>query len=140
MADAASSRFLPRIVGIAQALEWCYTGRVFTAQEVLAARQLSNMVPPDQLLATARVIGHEIAEKTPPGSIALNRQMMWRMLAPMILWKPHKTDSRVSYTLGRSAYAREGMIAFLEKRPPVLKSKVSADMPDYFLVDEREYK
>ncbi|MDI3567184.1 crotonase/enoyl-CoA hydratase family protein [Bradyrhizobium sp. Arg816] len=139
--DAAASWFLPRIVGIAQALEWCYSGRVFTAQEALAGRLVSKVVPPDQLLATARVIGRDIAEKTPSVSIALIRQMMWRMLGADDPMEAHKIDSRVSYTLGRSADAREGVMAFLEKRPAVFRSKVSADMPDHFpWWTEREYK
>jgi len=78
--EAASSWFLPRIVGISQALEWCYTGRVFPAQEALAGRLVSKVVPADELLPTARALAREIAAKTAPVSIALIRQMMWRML------------------------------------------------------------
>ncbi|ODM71523.1 crotonase/enoyl-CoA hydratase family protein [Bradyrhizobium elkanii] len=139
--DAAGSWFLPRIVGVAQALEWCYSGRVFSAQEALAGRLVNKVVPPDQLLATARAVACEIAEKTPPVSVALIRQMMWRMLGVDDPMEAHKIDSRVSYTLGRSADAREGVMAFLEKRPAMFKNRVSADMPDCFpWWTEREYK
>lgn len=138
--DAASSWFLPRIVGIAQALEWCYSGRIFTAQEALAGRLVRKVVAPDQLLANARVLGREIVEKTPPVPIALIRQMMWRMLGADDPMEAHKLDSRMSYTLGRSTDAKEGVMAFLEKRPAVFTGKVSADMPDYFpWWTEREY-
>jgi len=139
--DAAGSWFLPRIVGVAQALDWCYSGRVFSAQEALAGRLVSKVVPPDQLLATARALAREIAEKTPPVSIALIRQMMWRMLGADDPMEAHKIDSRVSYTLGRSADAKEGVMAFLERRPAVFQNKVSADMPDCFpWWTERAYK
>ena len=92
--EAASSWFLPRIVGIAQALEWCYTGRVFPAQEALAGRLVSKVVPPDQLLPTARALALEIAAKTAPVSLALIRQMMWRMLGADDPMEAHKIDSR----------------------------------------------
>lgn len=139
--EGASSWFLPRIVGIEQALEWCYTARVFPAQEALAGRLVSKVVPPNQLLPTARMLAREIAEKTAPVSIALTRQMMWRMLGADDPMEAHKIDSRISYALGRSRDAREGVIAFLEKRPAVFKDKVSVDMPDCFpWWIEREYK
>lgn len=139
--EEASSWFLPRIVGIAQALEWCYTGQVFSAQEALAGRLVSKVVPPDQLLPAARALAREIAEKTAPVSIALIRQMMWRMLGADDPMEAHKIDSRGIYTRGRSADAKEGVMAFLEKRPAVFKDKVPADMPDYFpWWSERKYK
>jgi enoyl-CoA hydratase/carnithine racemase len=139
--EAASSWFLPRIVGISQALEWCYTGRVFPAQEALAGRLVSKVVPPDQLLLTARALGREIAEKTAPVSIALIRQMMWRMLGADDPMETHKVDSRSLYTRGRSEDVKEGVTAFLEKRPAVFKDKVTTDMPDYFpWWQEREYR
>src|ERR1700758_5493144 len=139
--EAASSWFLPRIVGIAQALEWCFTGRVFPADEALAGRLVSKVVPPDQLLTAARTLAREIAEKTAPVSIALIRQMMWRMLGADDPMEAHKVDSRGIYNRGRSDDVKEGVTACLEKRPAVFKNKVSADMPDYFpWWDEREYE
>jgi enoyl-CoA hydratase/carnithine racemase len=139
--EAASSWFLPRIVGISQALEWCFTGRVFPAQEALAGRLVSKVVPADELLPAARLIAREIATKTAPVSVALIRQMMWRMLGADDPMEAHKVDSRGIYTRGRSDDVREGVVAFLEKRPADFKNKVSADMPDYFpWWEEREYK
>ena len=139
--EAASSWFLPRIVGISQALEWCYTGRVFPAQEALAGRLVSKVVPPDDLLPTARALAREIAAKTAPVSVALIRQMMWRMLGADDPMEAHKIDSRGIYARGRSGDVKEGVVSFLEKRPAVFKDKVSSDMPDYYpWWDEREYE
>jgi enoyl-CoA hydratase/carnithine racemase len=139
--EAASSWFLPRLVGISQALEWCYTGRVFPAQEALAGRLVSRVVPPDQLLPTAQALAREIADKAAPVSIALIRQMMWRMLGADDPMEAHKIDSRGIYTRGRSEDVKEGVLSFLEKRPAHFENTVSADMPDYFpWWDEREYE
>jgi enoyl-CoA hydratase/carnithine racemase len=139
--EAASSWFLPRIVGISQALEWCYTGRVFPAQEALAGRLVSKVVPADELLPTARALAREIAAKTAPVSIALIRQMMWRMLGADDPMEAHKVDSRGIYARGRSDDVKEGVVSFLEKRPANFRNKVSSDMPDYFpWWQEREYE
>jgi enoyl-CoA hydratase/carnithine racemase len=139
--EAASSWFLPRIVGISQSLEWCYTGRLFPAQEALAGRLVSKVVPADELLPAARSIAREIAEKTAPVSIALIRQMMWRMLGADDPMEAHKIDSRGIYSRGRSEDVKEGVVSFLEKRSAEFRNKVSADMPDYFpWWNEREYE
>ena len=130
--EAASSWFLPRIVGIAQALEWCFSGRVFGAAEALAGRLVSQVVPPDELLATARGLAREIADNTAPVSVALTRQMMWRMLGAASPMEAHRLDSRAIYSRGRSGDAREGVTAFLDKRPPVYPDAVSTAMPDFF--------
>ena len=139
--EAASSWFLPRIVGISQALEWCYTGRVFSAQEALAGRLVSRVVLPDELLPTAQKLAREIASKTAPVSVALIRQMMWRMLGADDPVEAHKVDSRGIYARGRSADVKEGVMSFLEKRPANFTDKVSSDMPDYFpWWEERQYE
>jgi len=139
--EAASSWFLPRIVGISQALEWCYTGRVFPAQEALDGKLVSRVVPADQLIETARTLAKEIAAKTAPVSVALIRQMMWRMMGADDPMEAHKIDSRGIYERGRSDDVKEGVSSFLEKRPAQFKNKVTADMPPYFpWWDEREYK
>ena len=139
--EAASSWFLPRLVGISQALEWCYSGRVFPAQEALAGRLVSKVLPPDDLLPAARAIAREIVENAAPVSIALIRQQMWRMLGADDPMEAHKVDSRGIYSRGQSADVREGVMSFLEKRPAEFKNKVSSDMPDYFpWWQEREYK
>ena len=139
--EACSSWFLPRIVGISQALEWCYSGRVFPAAEALAGGLVSKVVPPDQLLPTARALAAEFAAKTAPVSIALTRQMLWRMLGADDPMEAHKIDSRGIFSRGRSEDVKEGVVAFLEKRPAEFKDKVSTDMPDYFpWWQDREYK
>jgi enoyl-CoA hydratase/carnithine racemase len=139
--EAASSWFLPRIVGISQALEWCYSGRVFPAEEALAGRLVSKVVPADELMTTARALARSFIDKTAPVSVALIRQMMWRMLGADDPMEAHKVDSRGIYARGRSDDVKEGVVSFLEKRPAQFKNKVSADMPDYFpWWDERGYK
>ena len=139
--EAASSWFLPRIVGISQALAWCYSGKVFPAKEALEGRLVSKVVPADELLPTARAIAREIAENSAPVSIALIRQMMWRMLGADDPMEAHKIDSRGIYSRGASADVREGVTSFLEKRPPNFKETVSKDMPSYFpWWTERDYK
>ncbi|HEY8333403.1 MAG TPA: crotonase/enoyl-CoA hydratase family protein [Tardiphaga sp.] len=139
--EAASSWFLPRLVGISQTLEWCYSGRVFPAAEALQGRLVSRVVPPDDLLPTARALARTFIDKTAPVSVALIRQMMWRMMGADDPMEAHKIDSRGIYARGRSEDVKEGVVSFLEKRPAVFKDKVSTDMPDYFpWWDEREYK
>jgi enoyl-CoA hydratase/carnithine racemase len=139
--EAASSWFLPRLVGISQALEWCYSGRVFPAQEALAGRLVNKVVPADELMTTARAIAREIVENDAPVSIALTRQMMWRMLGADDPMEAHKIDSRSIYSRGQSADVREGVMAFLEKRPATFTQTVSKDMPSYFpWWTERDYK
>ncbi len=139
--EAASSWFLPRIVGISQALEWCYSGRVFPAPEALAGGLVARVTPADRLLPTARDLARSFIDKTAPVSIALIRQMMWRMMGADDPMEAHKVDSRGIYARGRSDDVREGVMSFLEKRPARFKDKVSSDMPSYFpWWSEREYK
>ena len=130
--EAASSWFLPRIVGIAQALDWCFSGRVFSAQEALAGGLVKAVLPADNLLPAAQALALEIAQNTAPVSVALTRQMMWRGLGFNHPMQAHQVDSRGILSRGRSADAAEGVTAFLEKRPPVFPDRVSTDMPDYF--------
>jgi enoyl-CoA hydratase/carnithine racemase len=130
--EAASSWFLPRLVGPQQALEWVFSGRVFDAQEALHGRLVSKVLPPDQLLPEAHRLAREIAQNTSPVAVALMRQMVWRMLGADDPMEAHKIDSRGIYERGRSADVREGVMAFLEKRPAKFPDKVSADMPPYF--------
>lgn len=139
--EACSSWFLPRVVGIAQAAEWVFTGRVFPAEEALAARLLSRVVAPEALLDTARALGREIADNTSAMSVALARQLLWRGLGLDHPMEAHKADSRCIYWMGRSADAREGVTAFLEKRPPRFALRPSADMPEFYpWWPERKFK
>jgi len=130
--EACSSWFLPRLVGISQAAEWCYSGRVFPASEALAGRLVRSVHPADELLPAARAIATEIAENTSAVSVALTRQMLWRMLGADHPMEAHKVDSRGILARGSAADAREGVVSFLEKRAPQFPNTVSADLPDIF--------
>ena len=139
--EAASSWFLPRIVGISQALEWCYSGRVFDAKEALAGRLVSKVVPADELIPAARALAREIADNSAPVSVALLRQMMWRQSAMDDPMEAHKIDSRGIYSRGASDDVKEGVMALLEKRPAKFTQTVSKDMPSYFpWWEERAYE
>ena len=138
--EAASSWFLTRAVGISRAMEWVATGRVFLADEALAAGLVRSIHPKAELLDVARALGREIAENTAPVSVALSRQMLWRMLGADHPMEAHKIDSRAIDTRGASADVREGVTSFLEKRPANYPMKVSDGMPDWFpWWDEREF-
>ena len=130
--EAASSWFLPRLVGISRAAEWCYTGRIVPAVEALEGGLVRSVHTGDDLLATARSIAREIAENTAPVSVALTRQMLWRMLGVDHPMYAHRTDSRAINSRGASADSREGVVSFLEKRPPVFPVKVSDGLPEVF--------
>jgi len=130
--EACSSWFLPRLVGISQAAEWCYSGRVFPAAEALAGRLVRSVHPADELLPAARAIAAEIVDNTAPVSIALTRQMLWQMLGAAHPMEAHRVDSRGILARGRSGDAREGVVSFLEKRAPSFPDTVSADLPDVF--------
>jgi enoyl-CoA hydratase/carnithine racemase len=130
--EAASSWFLPRVVGISQALEWSYSGRVFEAGEALAGGLVRSVHEPDRLLAVARELATEIAESAAPVSVSLTRQMMWRMLGAPHPMHAHRADSRAILERGRSADAREGVTSFLEKRPARYTDRVSDGLPDVF--------
>ena len=130
--EAASSWFLPRLVGISQALEWCYSGRVFTAQEALDGGLVRSIHAPEDLLPAAKAIAREFIDNTAPVSCALTRQMMWRMMGAAHPMDAHKADSRAIQSRGQSADAKEGVTSFLEKRPAKFPNTVSADLPDVF--------
>ena len=130
--EAASSWFLPRLVGISQAAEWCYTGRIIDAEEALRGRLVRSVHAPDDLMNAARGIALEIADGTAPVSVALTRQMLWRMLGAEHPMQAHRVDSRAITSRGASADAREGVVSFLEKRPAEFPVKVSDGLPDVF--------
>jgi enoyl-CoA hydratase/carnithine racemase len=130
--EACSTWFLPRLVGIAQAAEWAYTGRVFPAEEALAGGLVSRVVAPDALLPTARALALEIAQNTSAVSVALIRQMLWRMLGADHPREAHRIDSLGMWHTGRSADAHEGITSFLEKRPPRFAGRPSKDMPPFY--------
>jgi enoyl-CoA hydratase/carnithine racemase len=130
--EACSSYFLPRVVGISQAAEWVYTGRVFGAEEARDGGLIRSIHAGEDLLPAATAIAREIADNTAPVSVALSRQMLWRMLGADHPMDAHRVDSRGIQLRGASADAREGVVSFLEKRPAVFPNRVSEGLPDIF--------
>jgi enoyl-CoA hydratase/carnithine racemase len=128
--EACSSWFLPRVVGISRAMEWVATGRVFSAQEGLEGGLIRSLHPPGELLGAARALALEIAQNTAPVSVALARQLMWRMLGAEHPMVAHRADSRGMASRGQSADAVEGVTAFLEKRPARFPDRVSEGLPE----------
>jgi len=130
--EAASSWFLPRLVGLPTALEWCMTGRIFGAQEAMERGLVRSVHPQGELLDAAFALAREIADNTSAVSIAMTRAMLWRLSATEHPMMAHRVDSRAIYRLSRSADAREGVASFLEKRPPAYPDTVGANLPDFY--------
>ena len=139
--EACSSWFLPRLVGMQTALEWVFTGRVFGAQEALERGLVRSLHAPEDLLPAAKALAREIADNTAPVSVALSRQLLWRMAGADHPMEAHKADSRAIQSRGAVGDAKEGVSSFLEKRQPVYPDKVSADLPDIWPEwDERPFR
>ena len=130
--EACSSWFLPRVVGISRAAEWVYTGRILSADEAHEGDLVRTVYAPDELLPAARMLAREIADNTSGVSVALSRQMLWRMLGADHPMQAHRVDSRAIQLRGRSADALEGVTSFLEKRPAKFSDSVAASLPDVF--------
>ena len=128
--EAASSYFLPRVVGISRAMEWVATGRVFTSEEALAGGLVRSVHPPDELMPAAHALAREIADNTAPVSVAVGRRLLWSMLGATHPLTAHEADSRAMTARGASADAAEGVTAFLEKRDAVFPDRVSEGLPD----------
>ena len=129
--EACSSWFLPRVVGISKAAEWCYSGRVFSAEEALNGGLVRSLHEPEDLLPAAYALAKEIGENTSAVSVAVTRQMLWRMLGADHPMEAHKVDSRAIAALGRGLDAHEGVTAFLEKRPAKFNGSAVGDIPDF---------
>jgi enoyl-CoA hydratase/carnithine racemase len=139
--EACSSWFLPKVVGLSRAAEWLYTGRVFDAAEALAGGLVSRVVPPEELLQAATALAREIADNTSAVSVALSRQMLWRMAGADHPMEAHKVDSRGIMAMGASPDVAEGIAAFKEKRAPRFTMKTSTDMPSFYpWWEERPFK
>jgi enoyl-CoA hydratase/carnithine racemase len=130
--EACSTWFLPRVVGISQAMEWVATGRVFSAQEALAGRLVSRVVPAEDLLPTARAIAAEMVDNTSAVSVCLSRHLLWKMLGADHPMEAHKLDSKGIRWMGRSPDAYEGVSSFLEKRQPRFSMSAARDLPEFF--------
>ena len=130
--EAASTWFLTKLVGMQAALEWCFTGRVFDAAEAHRERLVRSLHAPEDLMPAARALAREIADNTAPVSVAMTRQMLWRMASAADPMMAHRIDSRAIQSRGQSADVREGVAAFLDKRAPMFPNKVSTDMPSFY--------
>ena len=130
--EACSSWFLPRIVGISKASEWVLTGRVFNAREALAHGLVSQVLAPDELMPRTREVAAEIARNTSAVSVALCRQLLWKMLGADHPMEAHKLESKCMFWAGSQADAQEGIHSFLEKRSPRFAMKPGGDMPQFY--------
>jgi enoyl-CoA hydratase/carnithine racemase len=130
--DAASSWFLPRVVGISRALEWMISGRMFDASEALDAGYLRSIHPPDELLPAASELARALVSESAPVSVAITRQLLWRMLGAEHPMVAHQFESRAILSRAEAADAQEGVAAFMDKRPSQFPLTVSGDMPDGF--------
>jgi enoyl-CoA hydratase/carnithine racemase len=128
--EAASSWFLPRIVGASTALEWCYSGRIFPAQEARDRGLVRSVHAPEDLMPAARALAAEFVNNAAPVSMAVTRQLIWRGLVADHPMEAHRADSRSMRLRGASADAKEGIASFLEKRPADFPDRVSDGMPD----------
>jgi len=128
--EAASSWFLPHLVGVQTALEWCYTGRIFPAAEAKERGLVRSIHAPDELLPAARALAREIIDNSAPVSVALTRQLIWRMAGATHPMDAHMADSRAIQARGKMGDVKEGVASFLEKRTAHFPDSVSKDLPD----------
>ena len=132
VSEGASNWFLPRIVGMGKAAEWILTGRVFGVQEALAHGLVTEVLPPDGLIPRAREIAQEIVQNTSPVSVALCRQLLWKMVGTDHPMETHRMESKALSWIAQKPDVIEGVTSFLEKRPPNFSMKPSKDMPDFY--------
>ncbi len=138
--EACSSYFLPKLVGVPTALEWIYSGRVFGAEEAKAAGLVQSVHKPEDLLSAAIDLAHRVTDKTAPVSVAVSRQMVWRMLGASHPMDAHRADSRAINARGASADVREGISSFLEKRDAKFVNSVATELPDLFTDPDPEFR
>ncbi len=130
--ESCASFFLPRIVGISRAVEWAVTGRIFQAAEALAAGLVHELLPAADVLPRAREIAIEIAHNTSAVSVALTRQLMWKLLDADHPIEANRLESQALLALGRMADVPEGVAAFREKRTPAFTLRPSRDLPGFY--------
>lgn len=130
--ESCSSWLLPKLVPLQRALDWIYSGRIFTAAEAFSAGLVYRLHSREDLPGEATALAHSLTRDSAPVSVALSRQMIWRMLGvehPMVA---HRVESIGINARGAQADVREGVAAFLEKREAVFPDRCSDAMPDLF--------
>ena len=130
--DACSSWFLPRIVGISKALELCFSGEIFSAEDALKFGLVNYTVEPSDLMIETKKIAYKLISNTAPVSVALTRHMIWDMSSAPSPEEAHILDSKSINSRGASEDAVEGVMSFLEKRKAKYVNKISSDMPSFF--------
>lgn len=138
--EACSSWFLPRLVGVPTALDWCYSGRVFDAAEAKEKGLVQSLHEPDALLLAAMELAHRITEKSAPVSIAVSRQMIWRMMGAEHPMEAHKIDSRALQSRGQSTDVKEGIESFMQKRDAHFPNGVANDFPAQLFAAEPDFE
>ncbi|WP_410640326.1 enoyl-CoA hydratase-related protein [Amycolatopsis sp. lyj-346] len=129
--EGASAWFLPRLVGMGTALDWMISGRVFPAAEALEKGLVHRVFPTGTVLDEAGKLAKEIVETTAPVSVAVTRQLLYRMASAESPFPVHELDSKLIGGLGANPDAVEGVLSFLQKRPPSFGMRVEKDLPDY---------
>ncbi|MFM6853706.1 MAG: crotonase/enoyl-CoA hydratase family protein [Sphingopyxis sp.] len=127
--EAASSWFLPRLVGMPTAIDWCLSGRIFDAEEARAGGLVQSIHEPGALVDAAMALAHKLTADSAPVSVAATRHMLWRMAGAPHPNVAHRWDSRMIFARGRQADAKEGVVSFLEKRPAIFPNSVANDYP-----------
>lgn len=129
--EACSSWFLPRLVGIQQALEWTYSGEIFSAADACTGGLVKAVYPPEQLLEEAYKLARKFTANKSPVAVALTRQMLYRNSAQPHPRDAHRIDSLAMFytSIGDG---KEGVKAFLEKREPAFTSQTSKDLPPFY--------
>ncbi|MFF0501396.1 enoyl-CoA hydratase-related protein [Nocardia aobensis] len=130
--EACSTWFLPRIVGISTALEWTLNGRMVSAKHALDSGLVRELVRAEEVLDRAIELARDLVAGTAPVSVALTRQLMWRMLGADNPEIAHRAESQAIYVRGVSDDVREGVESFLVKRDPQFPDRVSGDLPGMF--------
>ncbi|MFW0783339.1 enoyl-CoA hydratase-related protein [Gordonia sp. CPCC 206044] len=130
--EAASSWFLPRLVGLPTALQWTMGAKMVSAAEALEHGLVQRVVPKEDVLSTAIAAARGMTADTAPVSVALTRQLLWRMAGAASPYEAHAADSKAIYYRGTMADVAEGVTAFLEKREPEFTDRVSTDLPHIF--------
>lgn len=129
--EAASTWFLPRIVGMSKALEWCYSAEILTAEKARAGGLFNDVLASDELLPAAQKLASQIASNTSPVAIAMTRQMMYRNAAARHPREAHNVESLAIFYESQKD-GKEGVNAFLEKRPAKFSATVNDDMPPFY--------